>query len=556
MEGKISLLDTPKKLSLQARSTSLRADLKNFEHTYSNNHDGRKPGKDDIKADAEIARKYKEYNKIRDVLAGKSDVSVLEAASPTKRKKPQPVPKSTTIASPSKKQPQYTSTPRAKRLRPEEVDPYDAPNSVTPRRPVSVIGPTPQRDGQVLGIFDLLSNPGSGRSHATPGSRKRKIAAMLDFEDEENQPVITQTPHRSEKRVHDILDHLAGTPVSQLRVSRNKHSRTPASDSKKFMLSQFFATPSAVRYAPVPPPGMESVVRPGISVATPLRNHVLGTPATKGKAATAPDATPAYLRRSHSFKDRLLSVSEKPSRDNSDDEGGNSPRSARAVPKRPGVRRSTFMPKPASQIAAEMRQREDAMHDDDLDAMREMENEDAGVQVKDSQAGTMDVAAEQVPTRVWKKKGQKRTTRRVIMRPSRVKAVVERTPPHSDPAPVEDEEEVIPEEVPEQQGHEESSEEELHALFQAQEEDDTDDEFHEKPTKTVSKKKKQKPSDTVPKEKSLGRPPKTTKKDSEEQGKKSTYNPNAHSHMNFRSLKIKNKNSKGKGRGRGRFGRR
>ena len=550
MDTSVALLDTPKKATLQSRSSSLRAALKDFERTFAADHDGCKPSKDDIKADAEVAGKYKEYNKIRDVLSGKLTLASFEASSPSTKRKLRKQPEKAATTARAKQRLQ--STPSTKGLRPDDIDPYDAPSSVTPCRVLSAIGPTPQREGQALGIFDLMSNPGSGRTiQGTPLSRKRRIEALLgDEEDVENQPVVARTPsQRTPKKGGDILDHLAGTPVSKLRTSRHKHSRTPLSDGKKFMLSQFFATPSAVRYAGI----AEGQVGP-----TPLLNRVLGQSPNKPEQPEKPDATPAYLRRSYSFKDRLLSASSNPSRDNSSEADPSSPSSVRPRPRRVNRRQAKFVPKRLSQFAAEMRKKDDEMHDDDLDAMRELEQADAGVLVEDSQTAGKAPGEHhfaEVPQRVWKKRGQKRTTRRVIMRPSRLK------PGEMHHSQAEDDESEGDEHAElEKVGHDQSSEDELHGNPADNEddydehnehsEDDDDEPYKGGKSSKASKPKAKKGSKKSSEEKALGQPPKPPK----DTKKPNTINPNAVSHMNFRSLKIKNKNSKAKGRGR--FGRR
>jgi hypothetical protein len=229
------------------------------------------------------------------------------------------------------------------------------------------------------------------------------------------------------------------------------------------------------------------------------------------------------------------------------------------------------MPKPLSQIAAEMRRREDERHDDDLDALREMENEDTDVMAGDNQPTEIPAAGDGVgggTQRVWKKKGQKRTTRRVIMRPSRVKARDENTlvvPENEDDDEAEGEEEQLQDD-----GDRYPHGNEMQSI---PDEIDDNDVFHEpddlseddlapskskratQKTQTTSKQKQATGSD----EKPLGKPPKPPKESNATRKKKDTFNPNATAHMNFRSLKIKNKNSKAKGRGgmgRGRFGRR
>ncbi|RMD40980.1 hypothetical protein DV735_g4155, partial [Chaetothyriales sp. CBS 134920] len=60
--------------SLQARADTLRAALKDYERAFAAQHEGRKPTKEDIKADGEVAAKYREYNKVRDAIAGKGKI--------------------------------------------------------------------------------------------------------------------------------------------------------------------------------------------------------------------------------------------------------------------------------------------------------------------------------------------------------------------------------------------------------------------------------------------------------------------------------------------------
>ena len=72
------LLDTPKRTALAAHSTSLRVALKEWEKDFADAHNGAKPGKDDIRSDRCISAKYKEYNRVRDVLAGKLEAPTLQ----------------------------------------------------------------------------------------------------------------------------------------------------------------------------------------------------------------------------------------------------------------------------------------------------------------------------------------------------------------------------------------------------------------------------------------------------------------------------------------------
>ena len=578
------LLDTPKKSSLQAQADSLRASLKDFEKSFSASHDGRKPSKNDIKANADIAASYKQYQKLGQVLTGKLTLAALEDKSPKKRKSHK---RSDSVVASSPKRRRSDYTPTTSRLRPDDVDPYDPPSSATPKPLPTAIGPTPQRDGKVLGIFDLLSNPPTRRSTETPGRKKHKFHVHDRFDEQpgKENALVAQTPsQRPSKHAGDLLDHLVGTPLwTQL-----KHSRTPISDGKKFMLSQFFATPSAVRYASLVHPTSTTPEKPQVS-ATPLRDRVLGLTPPQTSPGQEPDATPAYLKRSHSFKDRLLSASQSSashSRNTNLDQTFTSP-----VATRPGsrmARMSRFMPKPLSQIAAEMRKKEDERYNDDEDAMREMEEEEMGVLVDNSQSseyGEQKEAPSEVLQRVWKKKGQKRSTRRAIIRPSNIK-----TKDKPDAAlDVSDEDEDKEDDAKEEPSGvdetqlldrspmEEMSDDELFAMMGSDFEDISDLDDAEPPTKKLGAEKtksiprtdkKTSSKSTVPiQDRLLGDSPKsrakpkprskskTNTRESKDEWKEvvGKINPNAASHTNFRSLKIRNKNSKGKGRfGKGR----
>ncbi len=362
----VELLDTPKRTALSSRSTTLRTKLKDWEKSFAASHDGRKPGKDDIKANLELAETYKEYNRVRDVLAGKLGAEALQSPSArnTGKSRRRVTGQSSDLTT------SITTTPRRRReserhgvptSHPNQLDPYDAPPSASPRPYLrNTIGPTPQRDGKVLGLFDLLSNSGRS-SQATPSTRKRKINAVQTIPGEQingrDTSMIAQTPSRKRPRSDDIrgdlLEHLDGGPES---ASRLRHSRTPASEGKKFMLSQFFATPNAMRFASIAEETEDSLapITPNGIDQTPLRTHVLGSRRNDGAGThmPGPDATPAYLKRSYSFKDRLLSVSNSStvaSRTNaSQDLSFPSPTSVRTGP--PTLRRYKSGPKPLSEI--------------------------------------------------------------------------------------------------------------------------------------------------------------------------------------------------------------
>jgi DNA replication and checkpoint protein len=616
----VHLIDTPKRSALAAHSTSLRTKLKQWEKSFAASHSGQKPGREDIKACLEIAKTYKEYNRVRDVLDGKLGVESLDDAvkrSPTAGKggRRKHGARKNSSETEARGDAAYVPTPRKASRPPHQgpnvpfpnlLDSYDPPSSASPRRYlVTAIGPTPQRDGKVLGLFDLLSNSGRS-SQATPSTRKRKIDILGDDANRGvGGSVIEQTPSRKRTRVEndggDLLDHLDdSTPRGHQR-----HSRTPTSEGKKFMLSQFFATPSTMRFAAIAG-GLnetledQAVDRVASAQQTPLRTHVLGSRVNRTGDIDLPalDATPAYLKRSCSFKDRLLSVSASTT-------GATEFQKTNLLTGPPTLRRYKCGPKPLSEIVRGLRQMEDEQHDDDLDALREMESARANVLVGDSQAtetgagtgnGSMGVGVEageenRAFTKVWRKKGQKRTTRRANMRPVKMKPKKENQWVAEDSG---SEDGVGSEAVEEMQQVVNGAQETLndgeeqylgevlssHAAraqgstkvvedhkndsasgSSSEFEDNSDrgelDDYEEGTGHKVRGKRicnNDSEAKTTKSTREKGKDKDTGTADKAKQKKRPTINPNAVSHQNFRSLKIRNKNSKAKG-GRGRFGR-
>ena len=557
----LDLLDSPHRASLNTRSISLRASIKEWERSFAAAHDGKKPTKNDIKANGEIAAKYKEFQKLGDVLAGKLGIEALQ--SPRKKQKPDTV-----------RRRLYDVTPRKASIsilesHPNQVDPYDAPPSATPKRFLSAIGPTPQRDGKVLGLFDLLSNSGGSRgSKTTPGSniKKRKVDALT----ESDGNVIVQTPSRKMNASNeDILQHLG--PSNDTHASaEKKFRRTPASDSKKFMLSHFFATPSAMRYADV-----VGDIATKDTERTPLRNMVLGLDSVeklKDQAGNLHDTTPVFLRRSHSFKERLVSA--KP---------GIQAVSPSAVRKGPSTLcRYKSAPRPLSQIMYDLQntstqksclvENDDYNDDEDNDAMEAMRETESAVQVRETQPqelsdfegqGESDLDdPKPIPEteKVWKKKGQKRTTKKSNMKPARVKQA--KAPKFVAAEESEDEVSCI-EETQVQSNisgakrslHEHCSEDDWDAFelagsenllngYENPRDDFLPDGNHEAPELIPGPANhRQKAKLSTEKEEPHAFKPKKS-------SKAPTINPNAISHQNFKTLKIRSKTAKPAGAGR------
>jgi hypothetical protein len=305
---------------------------------------------------------YKEYNKLRVRLSSKAAPQTPSKRAPSRKA-------SLDVERTPKAAPKATNSTPMKRKREDE----DASENVdqgaelfSPQGP-AVIGPTPQRDGIVLGLFDMLPS-------GTP-SKPRTVLGDVGLN-------VPQTPSRR------LQDAASETSLE----SRARGERTPLSAGKRFLLNQF---------------------------VTPKKRRLdeQGTPSSTTRGL----ATPAFLKR-----DNVLSAIDE------EDE----PISRPAPWMRRGLGRSL-----SSMIQA-MRKDEEDQLDEEADIMRELEMEEQGIAVpkksrapqiliEDSQAAMplgpdrgveSDEDSEEEPQlgpdgkprRVWKKKGLKRQTRRVI----------------------------------------------------------------------------------------------------------------------------------------------
>ena len=348
----------------------------------------------------------------------------------------------------------------------------------SPALPTS-IGPTPHRDGKVLGLFAFLDE--------TPQKTPSKRPAV---------EAVIETPSKAQQNGAEDL----------------KLGRTPGSASKRRYLD---------------------------TIVTPLKptdgNAQARTPVSVSKLQFG---TPSFLRRRP-----LAAVEEMPEYQ--------SPEKLRRTSRRPFARG-------LSAIVANLRKVEESAFDDDEEAMREMETgEPPGESimrppgsptasrapepvVPDSQVvpesqpgmkmlgGFDDEAAYDSPVeeatdrgrpmKEFKKKGQKRTTRRVNMKPAIIRRPVEEAS-----AEVSDEDEVVPET-------------QVDATAAG---GDSDGDYADKATKETQGRKR-KAGDGE-----------------ERKGKvrKAARKVNELAHANFRRLKLRGKGAKGGG-GRGRFRRR
>ncbi|KAJ4269692.1 DNA replication regulator sld2 [Fusarium torreyae] len=367
-------MDETTRAEYESQSQQLRVDLKAWETNWAKTHEGKKPGRGDIKANEDIALKYKQYNKVRDILSGKIPPPSKESSQPRKRK-PDTLPAQTPT-----KRTKHIETPSKNRIQDHDEELMNSP-AISRKlfSPVSVtsVGPTPQRDGRVLGLFDLLVEKELGtpskKDSATKSGSARKVNA---------------TPSKRSATMDDD--------------ETEKLGRTPMSSSKRQRLNHFM---------------------------TPLKNRDGNVDSvTPSSVSKLQFDTPAFLKRNTL-----------PVLDENDDFDAPAPL---RLPRKPFTRG-------LSEIVASLRKVEEEKLDDDLDALRDIEDEEMGVPkpktlfppkpkddvlVEDSQTRQLplggfddealyDSPVEEGghPTRVYKKKGQKRTTRMVKMRPTRTK---------------------------------------------------------------------------------------------------------------------------------------
>ncbi|KAJ4354983.1 regulatory particle non-ATPase [Ascochyta clinopodiicola] len=461
---------------IDQRCNALRNDLKAWEKQFAAQHQGKKAGREDIKADAVISQKYKEYNRLRTQPSTKAAPQTPSKRTASRKhisdgERTPVAPARAPVLTPLKRK-------REQEVAAEEAD--AEPEYLSPQGP-AFIGPTPQRDGIVLGLFDNLT--------AETPSKRRIIFGEIE-------PNIFQTPTKN-----------ADVASEASLESRARGDRTPLSVSKRNLFNQFI-TPKKRK----------------------LDEEGTPTSALKGLA------TPSFLRRDNAL-DRIEEADE------------TTPRPAPW--KRRGLGRSL------SAMIQAMRKDEDDRLDEEADIMRELEMEEEGIPaparqrasqvlVEDSQVAMPlgpdrgleseedeeeeeELGRDGKPRKPWKKKGLKRQTRRVIMRPNAVK----------------------PKPVPQFQHDDKDSDAEPTSIpeTQAQANDDPalseDDDSDYASDVSHSAKKRKAPVEKGDKlvEKKEGVVEKVKRKIS------------ATAHANYQRLKIKGKGGNG-GKPRGRFGRR
>lgn len=354
-----------------------------------------------------------------------------------------------------------------------------------------------------------------------------------------------ETPSR--KRTLDTIEEEDEEEIGRIE-------RTPASSSKKLYLENLFATPTTLRYA---------------AMVEDEKDRLHGSQQANGAGPNAsktaePEGseTPSFLRRSHSG---VFNAS-----NSAADGSGLSPIAVRKPQQR-------FVGKGLSALVRGLRDmerdREEERMRDDWETFREIEaeqaaaaaaasgNNDDDVQMAGSQAPA---DGEQSTSRPWKKKGQKRQTRRVLMRPVVAKPKLEsqRKSPEKEDDDDESEDELAT--APATQctdagkADQEDNEEEQDEAEEVDDADsvhtadlDSDSDYDEDSAGKKSSSSFSEKIRAALSEKSKGDKSEKSAAEGETKAKKPAarkINPQAHA--NYRSLKIRSKGSKGKGYGR------
>ncbi|KAL1873882.1 hypothetical protein Daus18300_003754 [Diaporthe australafricana] len=550
-------MDEAARQRYETQSKELRVKLKDWELEFAKTHAGAKPTRDDIKANPKIASFSKRYHRLRDILSGKIPHAQVDDEGQDRKRKPHAVP---------------SHTPSSKRFRPAEtpssgqnlqqagqstphgaaaaaVTPSLSRKLFSPVAPTS-IGPTPQRDGRVLGLFDLL--PFKDAEIDSPSKPKRADRGS------NVTGAVQETPRRG--RTIDtglgIAIDLDRTPSSRSR--RQQQQQQPQQTPRRSILS------------------------------TPLKdssNRVAKTPSSSRSVSKLQFQTPAFLRRIPMSKISENSEYASPERIR--------------LPRKPLVRG-------LSSIVADLRKTQEQDLDDDLDALRDVENEGAPptgpaakkpsaasaaedqspalpaqasgddhhtqtILAEDSQKQSLgllggfddegmydsgDGEAEGLdrdgkPLRVWKKKGQKRTTRKANMRPVRTRRPSSAGPPQESE---QGDDELIPETqfgtvTTAEPGADEDADAASCSEFDGSDYDEDEDELSRHEPRAV---KKSTATTTTAASKKKAAPSAKQKKGGNGGGekpegkvKKTARKVNELAHANFKRLKLRNSGAKG-----------
>ncbi|KAK3904671.1 hypothetical protein C8A05DRAFT_31548 [Staphylotrichum tortipilum] len=493
--------------ALESESLQLRADLKTWEGEWAAAHGGKKPGRRDIKQNPDIGKLPPGLAHLQPEPVAVADVdpeashgsqqlenqnhqgrkrtqsdAALPPQTPSKRARP--------AQTPRKQQP---LAPLAA-MSPEARTPSAAiPSHLgTPAAAVPTsISPTPQKDGRVLGLFDLLSR--------TP-SRAATVTSMTLH----SFSAVTPSKHRTSGTgdASIITSQVATTTTTTTTTtittpSTARFATTPQSKRTTRQIL-FHASSSSSKTKAVPNADTTPFMTPSTSrmVKLPDTTPTTSTPSFLRRRTTAATASTA-LTTTLSRVDEQDEDSHQPGAESGveDDGDGYDGQAWKKVGPLRLPRKMDVIGRGLSSVVAGLRKMEEEAFADEEEAMREMEmgentatakrvevtvaRTSGEVEVGDSQAPAAllrhppkggpvedaeppaallsgfdnDAAYDspdesqkpgQPPLRVFKKRGQKRTTRRANMRPTRTRRPTQ-TDPGTDEESAPDDDDLVPE---------------------------------------------------------------------------------------------------------------
>ncbi|KAK5137962.1 hypothetical protein LTR08_005759 [Meristemomyces frigidus] len=496
---------------LEQQVAALKQELKTWEKLFAGEHEGRKPGRDDIR-NASISAKYREYDRLR---------------RPTSFAKPAETPRKDRLLRPGSAHKRTALRERAGNA--VNATPSKAARSgtllavaeedeqgveATPAFIRCALGPTPQKDGQVLGIFDMPAATPSKPSSLAPipesptvsGTPSKPSTAPPSCE-----PIPSATPQSSSRR--RFFEAFTGTP---LKRKRDHDENTPSSTKRPF------ATPSFLRRAfPLAPIDEESAI---------------GAPPFKKRGLVR--SLSSIIKGLRKNEDQRMDDEWDIMNDLEAEENGEAPRPA------------------ASKVLVENSQAVEMPLGPDQ-GPEEIGDEDRGYVPP-----LLDANGQ--PRKPWKKKGLKRQTKRTNMRPVLHKAKKAEDLVAEEESEVETVEETQQTAAPTLRARRRKPDGDADGS-EASSDDDAASEYEEPFDESGSKTagapqpdaKHSKPAQSRQTGNNTAKIMAAKDKEAaEKSGKKAPKMVSAQAHANFRALKIKNKNSKAGGKGGKRFGRR
>ncbi|KAK3627518.1 hypothetical protein LTR56_019204 [Elasticomyces elasticus] len=476
---------------LHRQVASLRVELKAWEHAFKSTHN-RKASREDISNDASVREKYREYNRLQYAIDNPQGAKSVTPRKPKHLRQ---------RAGKENLTPKKTWQKNAVSLEVvKEDEQLELEVEQTPAFVKCGLGPTPQKDGLVLGIFDFASS-------ATP-SKSDGAAAVPFISCTPSKPpsagpdpassskrALSATPQSSSKR--RMLDAFIGTPLSKRRKLDSEVSETPSTSKGRYGTPQFLRR--SFPLAPVDEEGDE--VPPAVAVVPKKRGLV------RSLSQIIQNLRKTEEKRMDDEWDILDSL-ENPS-----------PAKPRASASNNAL--------PAKVLVEDSQLPED----EGVEMPLGPDQGEAGSSDEEDGKGEVVLGRDGKPRKAWKKKGLKRQTKRTNMRP-----VLHKAKKASDLETADDGEEVVQETQLPEDGD---------AEFVDGDGSDGDG-AGDNLTKATKAKKAQPGAADV--------------KEGEVDGKgkpKAKKKVAATANANFRALKIKNKNSKASGKGGGRkFGRR